>query len=390
MRLENASDWSYVGEMEWFEFAFEAQGGRDDRPRRYGAWCKVLRIDRLNGALRLYLGGAHRLRAYPEAFEDRLTEAIGPWPGEPDREQLAAWWLDLAAGIDLDTFLEQAERLDRYLDRMAEWVLAEEDPDLVLAYHPSADEYQHASLITNELQWAYSPGRALAAREGLARIGRSIDASVKALWRVLEPERDALVVVSDHGMVPIHEVVRPNMVLETAGLLKTVSDGRRQRIAPDTSMVATASGAAINLYLNLEGREPDGVVSLSEAPDLLRRAARAFADLEVEGRPVTEKIFTRAEAAAVGLDSPNSGDLVVFLAPGFAASAGLDGPNHEPSRYYGQHGYLASHDEMCGMLFARGAGIKKNRSGEIPATAVAPMVARWLGFEMSTPGGGPE
>jgi len=388
MRLENAPDWSYVGELEWFELGFEAQGGRDDRPRSYGAWCKVLRIDRLDGGLRLYVGGAHRLRAYPEAFEDRLTEAIGPWPGEPDREQLAAWWLDLAAGIDLDTFLEQSERLDRYLDRMAEWVLAEEDPDLVLAYHPSADEYQHASLITDDLQWAYSPGRALAAREGLARVGRSIDASVKALWTVLEPERDALVVVSDHGMVPIHEVVRPNTVLEAAGLLKTASDGRRPRIAPDTPMVATASGAAINLYLNLDGREPDGVVSPSEAPDLLQRAARAFADLEVEGRPVVEKIFTRAEAAAVGLDSPNSGDLVVFLAPGFTAARGLDIPNHEPSRYYGQHGYLAGHDEMCGMLFARGAGIGKTRGGEIPATAVAPMVARWLGFELSAPGGG--
>jgi predicted AlkP superfamily pyrophosphatase or phosphodiesterase len=390
MRLENAPDWSYVGEMEWFELGFEAQGGRDDRPRRYGAWCKMLRIDRLNGTLRLYLGGAHRLRAYPEAFEDRLTEAIGPWPGEPDREQLAAWWLDLAAGIDLDTFLEQSERLDRYLDRMAEWVLAEEDPDLVLAYHPSADEYQHASLITDDLQWAYSPGRALAAREGLARVGRSIDASVKVLWSALEPERDALVVVSDHGMVPIHEVVRPNTVLEAAGLLRTASDGRRPRIAPDTPMVATASGAAINLYLNLEGREPDGVVSPSETPELLRRAARAFADLEVEGRPVTEKIFTRAEAAAVGLDSPNSGDLVVFLAPGFAASAGLVGAVHEPSRYYGQHGYLANHDEMCGMLFARGAGIRKTRGGEVPATAVAPMVARWLGIDLVGAGAGGE
>jgi len=184
-------------------------------------------------------------------------------------------------------------------------------------------------------------------------------------------------------MIPIHEIVRPNTVLEAAGLLKTVSDDGRLRIAPDTPMVAVASAAAINLYLNLAGREPDGVVSASEAPDLLRRAARAFADLEIEGRPVTEKIFTRAEAAAVGLDSPNSGDLVVFLAPGFAAAGGLDGPDHEPSRYYGQHGYLASHDEMCGMLFARGAGIKKNRRGEVPAIEVAPMIARWLGFDLA-------
>jgi len=184
-------------------------------------------------------------------------------------------------------------------------------------------------------------------------------------------------------MIPIHEIVRPNAVLEAAGLLKPVSDGGRLRIAPDTPMVAVASAAAINLYLNLAGREPGGVVSAPEAPELLRRAARAFADLEVEGRPVTEKIFTRAEAAAVGLGSPSSGDLVVFLAPGFTAEGGPYGPDHEPSRYYGQHGYLASHDEMCGMLFARGAGIKKKRGGEVPAIEVAPMVARWLGFDLA-------
>ena len=386
VRLENATDWSYVGEMEWFELGFETQGRRDDRPRRYGAWAKVLHIDRLEGALRLYVGGANRLRAYPEVFEDRLTEAIGPWPGEADREQLAAWWLDLAAGIDLDTFLEQGERLDRSLARMAAWVLAEDEADLVLAYHPSSDVYQHACLITDELQWAYSCGRALAAREGLKRVGRSVDESIASLWRTLEPDRDALVVVSDHGMIPIYEVVRPSVVLEAAGLAKTVTDGGRLRSAPDTPMVAVASAAVINLYLNLAGREPDGVVPASDAPELLRRAARAFADLEVDGRPVTEKIFTRAEAAAVGLNSPNSGDLIVFLAPGFAAMGGLGGADHEPSRYYGQHGYLASHDEMCGMLFARGAGIRKTRRGEMAATSVAPMVARGLGIDLAGQG----
>jgi len=387
VRLADAVDWSYVGEMEWFELDFEAQGRRDDRPRRYGAWCKLLHVDRFGGSVRLYVGGANRLRAYPRAFEDRLTEAIGPWPGEPDGDKLAAWWLDLGTGIDLDTYLEQGERMDRYLDRMAAWVLAEEDADLVLAYHASADEYQHASLIADERQWAYSPGRALAAREGLKRVGRSVDASIAALWGALDPLSDALVVVSDHGLLPIWEIVRPNVALEAAGLVKTVTDAGRRRLSPDTPMAAVTSGAAVHLYLNLSGREPGGVVPPAEAPELLRRAARTLADLEVDGRPVVERIFTRAEASAIGLDHPNSGDLVIFLAPGFAASGGLDGPAHEPSRYYGQHGYLATHDGMCGMLFARGAGITKKRLGEVSATAVAPMVARRLGFEIAGFGG---
>jgi predicted AlkP superfamily phosphohydrolase/phosphomutase len=147
-------------------------------------------------------------------------------------------------------------------------------------------------------------------------------------------------------------------------------------------MVGYSAAAVTHLYLNLEGREPAGVVPQAEAAGYLQRAARILADLEVEGRPVVEKIYTRDEAAAIGLRSPNAGDLVVFFAPGFTADDGLDGPALEPSRYYGQHGFLASYDEMCGMLFARGAGIKRTRMGEVQATSVAPMVARWLGFEL--------
>jgi predicted AlkP superfamily phosphohydrolase/phosphomutase len=381
VRLADEDDWAYVAEMDWVAVDFETQTDNDLRPRRYGAWCKVLHIDRFTGTLRLYRGEVNRLHAYPGRFEDRLTEAIGFWPGEPDRA-VADWWLDLAQGIDLDTFVEQGERLDRYFDRMTEWVLTEEDADLILAYHSSLDVYLHNGLIVDELQWAYSPGRKLAAAEGLKRMGRSIDRSVAFLWGTVQPERDALVVVSDHGQIPIFEVVRPNRALADAGLVRTTEEGGQARIADDTPMAAITGGTFIHLYLNLEGREPGGVVGMAEAPDLLRRAARVLTDLEAEGRPAVEKIFTRGEAAAIGLDHPSSGDLVVFLAPGFAAAGDLDGPALEPSRYYGQHGFLAAHDEMCGVLFARGAGIRKTRLGEVEATSVAPLVARWLGFEL--------
>jgi hypothetical protein len=37
------------------------------------------------------------------------------------------------------------------------------------------------------------------------------------------------------------------------------------------------------------------------------------------------------------------------------------------------------------MLFARGAGIERRRLGEVAAVSVAPMVARWLGFELPSP-----
>jgi hypothetical protein len=98
---------------------------------------------------------------------------------------------------------------------------------------------------------------------------------------------------------------------------------------------------------------------------------------------VVEKIFNRDELAEIGLDHPSSGDLVVFLNPGFAASNRLSGNALTPTKYYGQHGFLASHDGVCGMLFARGTGIKKKRVDELPATAVAPLIAEYLEIPLS-------
>ena len=381
-RFGSDGSWMLAGEREWLSLELEARSARDERPRRYGLWAKPLYLDRARGGLRLYRGALWRLTGYPDDFEDRITDAVGPFPGLPDQRLLADWWLDMSTGIDLDTFVEQAERLDHWLDRITGWVLANEDVRLVMAYHPTPDEYQHSSLLVAPDQWAYSPGAALAAREGLKRIGRSVDRSVAALWGALDPGRDALVVVSDHGLVPIHSEVRVLLALEQAGLVEVVEDGGERRVAPTSPMAAGISGGCAHLYLNLAGRETGGVVARAEAGELLARAARAVADLELDGRPVAERILTRAEAAGLGLDHPNSGDLVVFLRPGFSFSSRLNGEAVVPSAVYASHGYLASHDSMCGVLLARGAGIARVEQAEMPATEVAPLIARWLGFEL--------
>jgi hypothetical protein len=379
-RRSDELSWSYVAEREWFQTTTEAQSGEDLRAHSYGAWSKVLRMDRHRGELELYRGAFWRLMAYPSEYQQRLEDAIGPWPGVPDGEGLEAWWLDAGEGIDLDTYLEQLERFDRYIDAMAEHAFAHEQFALLMSYHPTVDEYLHASLIVAPQQAAFSAGRALAAREGLKRVARSVDRSVGSLWRLLDPERDLLAVVSDHGMTPLHHVVGVNRVLADAGLLTVSEDGRRTRIAADTAMAAVSSGACSHLYLNLEGREPGGVVG-ADGQQLLQRAARALSAVEHEGEYAVERIVTREEAAELGLDHPASGDLIIFMRPGFSVSDRLDVPPLAASRYYGQHGHLNHHDELCGIFLARGAGVKNKRLKELSLTEVAPMVAGWLGID---------
>jgi len=374
--------WQLIGEREWFELRFEVRAVDDIEHHDYALWSKALYLDRVRGGLRLYRGTACRLRAYPTEFERRLTERVGPWPGLPDDPLLADWWLDGSQGVDLDTYLEQVERLDGYIDDIAAVMLAEEELRLLLAYHPTPDEYQHSSLLVEPDQWGFSPGKAVAAREGLRRVGRSVDRSVGRLWRMLDAGSDALVVVSDHGHVPVRDLVNVMHLLAEEGLVELAPRDERPQVLPTSLMAVVAHAGCAHIHLNLEGREPGGVVSRAQSAELLARAAKALADVYVDAEPVVEKVFKRSEAAAIGLDHPNSGDLIAFLKPGFAFSMSGRDSAVEPSRYYGQHGYLAHHDAMCGMFGVRGAGVPKLRRAEVQVTEVAPLVAGWLGFEL--------
>jgi predicted AlkP superfamily phosphohydrolase/phosphomutase len=389
VRMADATSWTYLEERGWFPVEGMVMAGDDTRAHRYGAWCKALHIDRRSGRLKLLQGSVYRLLGYPDSFVAEMEAAVGFWPGPPDGWLLSDWWLDGSQGIDLDTYLEQLKRLDRYLDRLTAAVLASYELDLLLAYHPGPDEYQHSSLIEDPRQWAYSPGRALAAREGLKQVGESVDRSVGDLWRLLDPARDALVVVSDHGLAPLHDMVNINQALANAGLVE-IEPGKRPRVADDTPMKAVTSGGCAHIYLNLKGRDPGGVVEPEQANDLLRRAARALADIEGDSGAVVEQIFTRKQAAAIGLEHPNSGDLIAFLQPGYTTSAQVGSEKLiEPTSYYAQHGHLNHHDRLCGMMFARGAGVPKNKRKEIHATTVAHLVASWLGIDFEAgPSGG--
>lgn len=380
VRLQGEEEWRFIADRDWFEIRqpFLTKSGADSEPAT--GWCRILHLDHQSGDIRLYNGEFNTLSAYPQSFKKKIEEIAGPWPGTPDGRNIGEWWLDDSRGIDLDTYIEEVERLDRYLDKIAVWVMEHEDFGFLIAYHPSPDEYEHAGLIREPSQWAYSEGRAFAANQAMERVGRSTDRSAATLWSGIDPTRDTLVVLSDHGHMPIHSEVLINRALADAGLVTTVMENGRESVAADSPMVATCAGACAHIYLNLRGREEGGFLSEDEGGELLRKASRVLADLNLKGEAVVEKIFSHDELGPLGLLHPNSGDLVVFLNRGYTATSRLDGKSIRPSRYYGQHGYLNHYDALCGIFMARGGPVRPGELREISALDIAPRIARWLGI----------
>lgn len=218
------------------------------------------------------------------------------------------------------------------IDRILEW-LARPRPDrprLILSYLHGTDALGHgdgpdAPTVTERV--------------------RQTDRLVARLLKALESvPGSALVVVSDHGMAAVSRVLRLRDLLGAG-------DARRAR--------AVSSGAVSNVYC------PDaGACSAAEAA--LRRV-------------VGLTVFRLDELPAeLRYRVPErTGDLVVIAPPG---AYFVDG-NAEGPRARGMHGYRPEQQEMHGIFFAMGAGVKAGAHRDsLLAVDVEPFVCRLLGI----------
>lgn len=312
---------------------------------------------------RLYVDGIYRMTAYPAGFAAELTRRGLDWPGPPDNGSLSAGWQG-KPGIDIATWTEQAEHMAAFLGEVLRTAAARPDWDLLMSYVPVIDTAGHRLLLLDERQAGFSPERRDECERARTRVWQAVDAELQKLIAGLDLSRTTVVVVSDHGMVPVHTAIDPNARLAELGLLAKKDAG------PASGPVAYAigDGGAAHVYV-----ENGGASTLADL-------AGRFADWKIEGEAPIEKVLTRQEAARLGLDHPNTGDLVLFARAGYVFRQLPDGKATAPAPVYGAHGHLSSHPEMQGIYLAVGAGVEP-RSGEtVRATEVARRVAAWLGI----------
>jgi predicted AlkP superfamily pyrophosphatase or phosphodiesterase len=379
----------------------------------------VLALDPGLETVRVYFGGTWRLPAYPADYANDLAESGLAWTGPPDDQRLAAGWRGEPGGIDLDTWTEQAERFAAFFGGAMRVAAAREDWDLMLGYLPVIDEAGHMLLLADPHQAGYSAARAGELARARRRVWQAVDRELRLLMAAVDLGRTTVVVVSDHGMAPVHTAIDLNALLGERGLLASpapgtgtaagsgpaagsgAAGGTGTASAPGGRIAAYAigDGGMAHLYVPRPGESagappgggaPGAAASgdaerqklLAELRDQLL-AFRAGDDLPIE------RVLTRQQAAEVGLDHPNSGDLIVFARQGYVFDAGpapAGGPVIHPAPVYGMHGYLAAKAAMRGVYLAIGKDVKPaTTSSPVQATDVAGRVARWLGIDKPGP-----
>lgn len=355
----------------WGSFAWTSPGGN---PGGAPAWIKVLAIAPDLASTRVYLNGVFAIPSYPETFSREIAESGLLWPGPPDDRRLSDSWQG-KPGIDLATWVEQSERFTGFFGAALRFAAARDDWDLLMGYIPTIDEAGHQLLLTDERQPGFSAARRDECAAARQRVWQAVDRELAALLRVLDLRETLVVIVSDHGMLPVHTAVDPNVLLRDQALLAT-EEGKV--VDAGTTANAVSSGAASHIYIRPGNPDRARIVA-----DLRTR----FTDWNVEGGRPIARVLTREEAGTVGLDHPNSGDLILFAAPGYTFhSGGLreGGRTAQPSSALGMHGHLAGEPGLDGIWLALGPGVQKAAIGTVRNVDVAHRVAAWLGMELGS------
>jgi len=342
-----------------------------------GCWAKVLKV--LEGdppSIEIFFAGQYPLHAYPAEFEAALHRDGLIWPSAPADDLLDETWAG-RPGIDLDTWVEQTVRFSTFFmdatlaaARYSEW-------DLLMAYTPVIDEAGHQLLLVDPRQPGFSPERAASLDAARLRVWQSVDRELARLLDAVDLRTTTVLVVSDHGMMPAHTRIDIDALLRDWGLLVLEADGETP--APESRADSISAGGMCHIYLR------PGLPDAERLLEQLRKDLAAWSDRN--GRPIL-RMLTRAQAAEIEMDHPNSGDLILITEPGYLfrheSDPVTDAPL-SPTDTYGMHGYLNNHPAVHASYMAIGVGIRKGNPGTFRNTEVAGRVAEWLGIEKPSP-----
>ena len=251
----------------------------------------------------------------PAELAREIDAQVGNFLQNPARDALGV--------VDDDTYFELLEFHHQRLGDVAHYLCGSREWDVLFVETHASDYADHFFLAQADEVSGAAPETIERCREGLARTYASIDRLVGRLVELAD-EDTVVAVASDHGGTPNQfRAVDIEQVLEEAGFLVREGgkiDWRRTRAAPV---------GLVHIFVNLEGREPGGIV----APEDYQRtrleiieALHAYRDSET-GRCPFALAVTREDAEMFNLWSELVGDVVYALRPEFDGAHGKQLPS---------------------------------------------------------------
>ena len=314
--------------------------------------------------------------------------------------------------IQPEVLLEDVEFTERWREMLTHQRLGKDDWRVLMSVFSTTDRVQHMTYqYYDEGHPKYRPeaaaremtffGEKIKLSQAIPAIYRQMDRIIGDVLAKLRPE-DTLFVISDHGFQSFRREVHVNNWLAENGYLAikpglTKKNDEALQFVDWSKTRAYAVGLG-NIYLNLEGREPNGIVKRDDARalmDEIRTKLLAARDPE-GGAPICSEVYIPRDIHLGGDHIGLEADLI----PGFKApyrvgwstsSGGIDvveeggafapGPicSDNKSNWSGDHVSMALGD-VLGVFFS-------NKKVTVPpegvrALQIAPTVLTLLGVKV--------
>jgi predicted AlkP superfamily pyrophosphatase or phosphodiesterase len=270
-------------------------------------------------------------------------------------EEVAKEFPDFMVGITPPT------QADAAFTDIACYAIKKLQPNLMLLHLAMVDheEHQHGP---------FSPEANEATETADAQVARVIaEAKKDGTW-----DSTVLVVLSDHGFVPISQAVRPGVLLRDHGLI-TLND--KNRITAWKASLITDGGSA---YIYVNDRNDDA--TRHELTEIFKPLAGA------QGSGIS-RVIGHEEIVAMG------GDPDAFLAleavEGTVITGEYTGKVTESSKLGGTHGYFPDRPEMRSSLIFYGPSISTGKIPNARMIDIGPTIAALLHLDIPNPQGVP-
>jgi predicted AlkP superfamily phosphohydrolase/phosphomutase len=376
--FKSKQDEKPIGEArvgEWSEWIYDNYY-YDDKDTPVAYKIKVIDAKEDGSYLKFYYSFVLDLKSskyfYPKDIGVELYEKLGPMmqPSNHDRHKPEA---DL---INLETMIEMYEwqtKAMNYLLETREW-------DLMYSHIHGIDMFNHFYIdYTLENSPDYERYNNL-----IAKIYEINDKHVGDLMKRIDDET-VLVVTSDHAAITRKDgyATKHPLIGDMWGLnvgimselgytkLKEV-DGKLEVDWENTKAIAQR---AMYIYINLKGRDPQGIVEPEEYDELVEQIISDLYNYRdpKTGRRIITFALNKRDMEAIGLGGPHCGDIVYFLHEDFSRTHG-NGLSNQTN-----YGY-----SMKCLFMIAGAGVKKGTiiNRKVRAVDVVPTLCHLAGAPM--------
>ena len=326
---------------------------------------------------------------YPEALSEKLVSKFGPFLESISHFPYVFGW------VDESTYLEDAAYQADWMGKVSQYLMSKNHWDLYMTQWHGIDNTQHAFLRFDKSVLTKNESAM-----GDKIVQKTYQLADKFVGDIVSANKNSneeihTLVVSDHGHVMGKRRFFINSYLLRKGLIKLKKGDKSGKISIDWKYTQAFFQGMVHVYVNLQGREPEGCVKNTEEYNQL---VNQLIDLLYEIKdPVTGLrpivlALSNNDAKCIGLSGERCGDVIISAHPTYAFDTRLkiegdlfedlktglkDGSIHGsqlPTVDLGEYGTIKS------MLIAHGPKIKKGYVIEKPVSIlnIAPTISYLL------------